>query len=80
KNPPAEQLALMMELFTQMVEWVVNTPLSGGTICQWATTTHDQFHAKYPDYDGGSPGAGDWKNIVGDLLQQAGTSCSGYLF
>ncbi|HXA49710.1 MAG TPA: glycosyl hydrolase, partial [Candidatus Acidoferrum sp.] len=46
KNPPAEQLALMMELFTQMVEWVVNTPLSGGTICQWATTTHDQFHAK----------------------------------
>jgi hypothetical protein len=80
KNPPAEQLALMMELFTQMVEWVANIPLSGGIICQWAITTHDQFHAKYPDYNGGSPGAGDWKNIVGDLLTQSGTSCSGYLF
>lgn len=80
KNPTPEQLALMTSLLGQMQAWHSNIPLSGGVICQWATTTHDQFHATYPDYNGGSPGAGDWANIVGDLLRQAGTSCSGYLF
>jgi hypothetical protein len=80
KNPTPEQLALMTELLDQMQAWLQNVPLNGGIVCQWATATHDQFHAKYPDFDGGSPGAGDWANIVGDLLRQAGTSCSGYTF
>ena len=80
KNPTPEQLALMTELLDQMQAWQQNVPLNGGIICQWATSTHDQFHAKYPDFDGGSPGAGDWANIVGDLLRQTGTNCSGYTF
>jgi hypothetical protein len=63
-----------------MQAWKKNMPLSGSAICQWATTTHDQFHTTYPDFNGGSPGAGDWKNIVDSLLQPARASCSGYTF
>ena len=80
RNPTKEQLALMTQLLNQMQAWAQNIPLNGNLICQWATTTHDQFHAKYPDFNGGSPGAGDWNNIAGDLLRQAGTSCAGYTF
>jgi hypothetical protein len=80
KNPPPEQLALMTALLGQMQAWKQNIPLNGGAICQWATTTHDQFHTQYPDFDGGSPGAGDWNNIVGDLLRPVRASCSGYTF
>jgi hypothetical protein len=80
KNPTSEQVALMTELLGQMQAWEQNIPLNGGIICHWATTTHDQFQATYPDFNSGSPGAGDWNNIVGNLLGQAGTSCSGYAF
>jgi hypothetical protein len=80
KNPTAEQVALMTELRGQMRAWQASIPLNGGVMCQWATMKHDQFQAKYPDFNGGSQGAGDWANIVGDLLRQTGTSCSGYLF
>lgn len=80
KHPSPERVALMSELLGQMQAWKQNIPLNGSVICQWAITTHDQFLAKYPDFNGGSPGAGDWNNIVGNLLGQTGTSCSGYGF
>ena len=80
KNPPAEQVELMTDLLNQMNQWKSETPLTGAAICAWATATHDSFHAKYPNFGAGSPGAGDWANIVGDLLRATATNCTGYVF
>ena len=80
KNPPAQQVELMTDLLNQMNQWKAETPLSGTVICAWATATHDNFQTKHQDFGAGSPGAGDWANIVGDLLKATGTTCSEYVF
>lgn len=81
QNPTADQLALMLLLYTQLQKWNKALPLNGREFCDWAGSTVVEFVKNHPGYNINSRGAGDWNNIMTSIFNVSGNkTCQNGLF